>query len=172
MTREEKNQVIAELTETINSFPHFYLTDTSALNAEVTGKLRRMCYEKNIKLVVVKNTLFRKALEKTGGTYDEIFGVLANSTSVMFSETGNLPAKLIKEFRKTSDKPVLKAAFVQESIYVGDQNLDALVNIKSKEELVGDIIMLLQSPAKNVVSALKSGGGNLAGILKTLSEKN
>lgn len=172
MTREEKNQVIAELTETINSYPHFYLTDISALNAEVTGKLRRMCFEKDIKLVVVKNTLLRKALEKTGGSFDELYGVLANSTSVMFSETGNSPAKLIKEFRKTSEKPVLKAAYVQESIYVGDENLDALVNIKSKEELVGDIIMLLQSPAKNVISALKSGGGNLAGILKTLSEKN
>ncbi len=171
MTREEKNQVIDNLAQQISEAKHFYIADISELNAEDTSNLRRKCFEKDIKLVVVKNTLFRKALKKCGDEYKELEDVLKNSTSIMFTETGNIPAKLIKEFRKEHDKPVLKAAFVEESIYIGDDQLSILSTIKSKEELLGDLIVLLQSPAKNVLSALQSGKSKLAGIIKTLSEK-
>ena len=171
MTREEKNQVIDNLAQQISEAKHFYLADISELNAEDTSSLRRKCFEKDIKLLVVKNTLFRKALEKCENNYEELYDVLKDSTSIMFTETGNVPARLIKEFRKERDKPMLKAAFVEESFYIGDEQLDFLTTIKSKEELIGDLILLLQSPAKNVLSALQSSGGKLAGILKTLSEK-
>ncbi len=171
MKREEKNQIISDLAQKISESNHFYLADISELNAEDTSILRRKCFEKDIKLIVVKNTLLRKAFEQIDGDFQELYGVLENATSIMFSATGNLPAKLIKEFRKKHEKPVLKAAFVEESVYIGDNQLEALANIKSKEELIGDIIMLLQSPAKNVLSALQSGGNKLAGIIKTLSEK-
>jgi len=171
MNRDEKNRIIDNLTDSLSQAKHFYLTDISNLNAETTGKLRRACFEKNITLVVVKNTLLQKALEKFEGKYEGLYGVLKDSTSIMFTEKNNIPAKLIKEFRKTAPKPILKAAFVEESIYIGDDQLDALSSIKSKEELVGDIILLLQSPARNVLSALQSGGSKLAGIVKTLSEK-
>ena len=172
MTRDEKKKVIDSLAQQISESKHFYLADISTLDAENTSTLRRKCFEKDIKLVVVKNTLLRKALEQCEGNYDELYGVLKDSTSVMFSETGNIPAKLIKEFRKSMDRPILKAAFVEESVYVGDNQLDALSSIKSKEELIGDLIALLQSPAKNVISALQSGGQTLAGIVKTLEERN
>ncbi len=171
MTREEKNTVIEDLKEQLSNTKNFYLADIAALNAEDTSMLRRRCFEKEIELKIVKNTLLRKALEKFDGKFDEFYEVLKQNTSIMFSETGNAPAKLIKEFRKTHEKPVFKAAYVEESVYVGEQHLEALVNIKSKEELIGDIVMILQSPAKNVVSALNSAGGKLAGIVKTLSEK-
>jgi large subunit ribosomal protein L10 len=171
MKREEKNQIISDLAQKISESNHFYLADISELNAEDTSILRRKCFEKDIKLIVVKNTLLKKAFEQIDGDFQELYGVLENATSIMFSATGNLPAKLIKEFRKKHEKPVLKAAFVEESVYVGDNQLEALANIKSKEELIGDIIMLLQSPAKNVLSALQSGENKLAGIIKTLSEK-
>jgi large subunit ribosomal protein L10 len=171
MKREDKNTIIENLTQYISNSKHFYLTDISNLNAESTSKLRRACFEKDIQLVVVKNTLLRKALEKFDGKFEELYGLLKNSTSVMFADSASIPAKLIKEFRKTYEKPVLKAAYVEESIYIGDDQLDALSSIKSKEELVGDIILLLQSPAKNVLSALQSGKTKLAGIVKTLSEK-
>jgi large subunit ribosomal protein L10 len=171
MTRDEKAKVVENLAQKISESKHFYLTDISSLNAEDTSSLRRKCFEKDIQLIVVKNTLLRKAFETFDGTYDELKDILKNETSIMFTETGNIPAKVIKEFRKTLDKPVLKAAFVEECIYVGDEQLDMLSSIKSKEELIGDIIGLLQSPAKNVISALQSGGGTLAGIIKTLSEK-
>ncbi len=171
MTRDEKMQAIENLAQSISEAKHFYLTDVSALNAEQTSMLRRKCFEKDIKLVVVKNTLLKKALEKNEGRYGELFDVLKNSTSIMFAETGNAPAKLIKEFRRTLDRPLLKAAFVEESFYIGDEQLDILSSLKSKEELIGDIILILQSPAKNVISALQSGGNTLTGILKTLSEK-
>jgi large subunit ribosomal protein L10 len=171
MNRDEKNRKIDDLADSIGQAKHFYLADISNLNAETTSKLRRACFEKNITLVVVKNTLLQKALEKFEGKFDGLFDVLKDSTSIMFSEKNNIPAKLIKEFRKTGPKPVLKAAFVEESIYIGDDQLDALSGIKSKEELIGDLIFLLQSPARNVLSALQSGGNTLAGIVKTLSEK-
>ena len=171
MRREEKDVIIEDLANRLNDTKHFYLTDISALNAEQTSDLRRKCFEKEIGLLVVKNTLLRKAMEKSEGDFNDLYDILKDSTSIMFSEIGNTPAKLIKELRKTMEKPVLKAAFVEESIYIGDDQLDVLSNIKSKDELLGDLAMLLQSPAINLVSALASGGSQLAGALKTLSEK-
>ena len=172
MRKEDKNIIINELTEQIKNNKHFYLTDISTLDATDTSSLRRKCFEQNIKLRVVKNTLLKKALEKSEGEFDGLYDALKESTSIMFTEVGNLPARLIKEFRKTKDRPVLKAAYVEECLYVGENQLEALVNLKSKEELIGDIILLLQSPMKNVVSSLQSGGQKITGILKTLSEKN
>jgi len=171
MKKEDKDKIIDSLIEKIRNNKNFYLADTSSLNAVDTMALRRKCFDKQIKLEVVKNTLLRKALERVEGDFEELYGVLNYSTSIMFSETSNGPAKLIKEFRKTKDRPVLKAAYVEEAIYVGDNQLDALVNIKSKYELIGDLIGLLQSPSKNVISALQSGGNKLSGIVKTLSER-
>ena len=171
MRREDKNVIIDNLAADLNEAKHFYLTDISELNAEETTKLRRKCFENQIRLLVVKNTLLKKAMEKSGGEFDEFYDVLKDSTSIMFCETGNAPAKLIKEFRKTMDKPILKAAFVEESIYIGDNELDSLSNIKSKEELLADLLTLLKSPAANLASALASSGSKLAGALQTLSEK-
>ena len=171
MTREEKSQVIEELTAQLAESPNIYLADISGLNAGNTSDLRRACYKANVKLNVVKNTLLTKAMEASEKDFGKLPEVLKGNTSVMYSETGNAPAKVIKNFRKKSDKPLLKGAFIEEAIYIGDEQLDMLVDIKSKEEVIGDIIGLLQSPAKNVVSALKSSGGKLAGIIKTLSEK-
>lgn len=171
MTREEKATVIEDLTAQLADNSTIYLADISGLDALATSALRRACFKANIKLSVVKNTLLAKAMEASEKEFGELPESLKGNTSLMFSETGNGPAKLIKNFRKKSDKPLLKGAFVEEAIYVGDENLDTLVNIKSKEEMIGEIIGLLQSPAKNVISGLKSGGGKLAGILKTLSEK-
>ena len=171
MTREEKSQVIESLTASLTGNDIIYLTDISGLNALDTSNLRRACFKANIKLAVVKNTLLAKAMENSDKDFGELPSTLKGNTSIMYAETGNAPAKLIKEFRKKSDKPVLKGAYVEEAVYVGDDQLDALVNIKSKEELIGDVITLLQSPAKNVISALQSGGNTLTGILKTLSEK-
>ena len=171
MTREEKATVIEDLTAQLADNPNIYLADISGLNAVDTSNLRRACFKANIKLAVVKNTLLAKAMEASDKEFGELPEVLKGNTSLMLSETGNAPAKLIKNFRKKSEKPVLKGAFIEEAVYVGDNYLDTLVNIKSKEEVIGDIIGLLQSPAKNVIYGLKSGGGKLAGILKTLSEK-
>lgn len=171
MTREEKNQAIDNLTTRLNDANIFYLADIAGLNAVASSNLRRTCFKSNVQLEVVKNTVLKKALEKAEGEYDELYDTLNGNTSIMFSTVGNGPAKVIKDFRKKSDKPVLKGAFIEEAIYIGDENLDFLTSIKSKEELIGDIIALLQSPAKNVVSALQSSGGQLAGIVKTLSER-
>jgi large subunit ribosomal protein L10 len=171
MRREEKDVIIENLAQRLNDTKHFYLTDISELNAEETSNLRRKCFEKEISLLVVKNTLLRKAMEKSEGAYDDLYDVLKDSTSIMFCETGNTPAKLIKELRKTMERPLIKAAFVEESIYIGDDQLEALSNIKSKDELLGDLLTLLQSPATNLVSALASSGNKMAGALKTLSEK-
>ncbi len=171
MKREEKNVVIENLAEQLKEYSHFYLADITALNAADTSDLRRKCFENDIKLVVVKNTLLKKALEKSDANFEELSPVLEGAPSVMFTNSGNVPAKVIKEFRKKHDKPILKGAYVQESIYVGDNMLDALVAIKTKEELIGDIIMLLQSPAKNVVSALQSGANTIHGVLETLSKR-
>lgn len=171
MTREEKSQVIDELTAQLADNPTIYLADISGLNAGVTSNLRRACFKANVSIAVVKNTLLAKAMEASDKDFGDLPTVLKGNTSVMYSETGNAPAKVIKEFRKKSDKPLLKGAFVEESVYIGDELLDTLVEIKSKDELIGDIVGLLQSPAKNVISALRSGGNKLSGILKTLSEK-
>lgn len=171
MRIEEKNSIIDDLTEQINNASHFYLTDISNLNASDTSDLRRKCFEKNVELVVVKNTLFKKALEKSERNFEEFYDILKNSTSIMFCETGNIPAKVIKDFRLKNDRPLLKAAFVEESIYLGDEQLDMLASLKSKDELIADVLALLQSPMTNLLSALQSGGNNLAGVLKTLAEK-
>ena len=171
MKRIEKGSIIDLLSEKIANSQNFYLADISDLNAEATYKLRKACFEKKVTLQVVKNSLLRKAFEKSGKNVDELLPLLNHNTSVMFSETANAPAQLIKEFRKTSDKPVLKGAYVQESVYVGDDQLDFLSAIKSKEELLGDIIGLLQSPIKNVISCLKSGQNKLTGLVKALEER-
>ena len=171
MTREEKSLVIEELTAQLADNTNIYLTDISGLNAVDTSNLRRACFKANVKLAVVKNTLLEKAMEASDKDFGDLPSALKGNTSVMYSETGNGPAKVIKAFRKKSERPLLKGAFIEESIYLGDDQLDALVDIKSREELLGEIIGLLQSPAKNVITALKSGGGTIAGILKTLSEK-
>ncbi|NJY63351.1 50S ribosomal protein L10 [Salinimicrobium sp. CDJ15-81-2] len=171
MTREEKSRVIEDLTAQLADNTTIYLADISGLNALNTTNLRRACFKANVKLAVVKNTLLAKAMESSDKDFGELPSVLKGNTSIMFSETGNGPAKVIKEFRKKSDRPLLKGAFIEEAIFIGDDKLDTLVSIKSKEEVIGDIVGLLQSPAKNVISALKSGGGKIAGILKTLSEK-
>lgn len=171
MTREEKSRVIEDLTAQLADNTTIYLADISGLNALNTSNLRRACFKANVKLAVVKNTLLAKAMESSDKDFGDLPSTLKGNTSIMFSETGNAPAKVIKEFRKKSDRPLLKGAFIEEAIFIGDDKLDTLVSIKSKEEVIGDIVGLLQSPAKNVISALKSGGGKLAGILKTLSEK-
>ncbi|MFA6403987.1 MAG: 50S ribosomal protein L10 [Salinivirgaceae bacterium] len=171
MKREDKAVVINELAQKLKEASHFYLTDISDLNAEQSSLLRRKCFEKEIELVVVKNTLLRKAMEQTGTDYSEMFEVLKGATSVMFTEMANVPGKMIQELRKKSDKPIVKAAYVEETVYIGDNQLNALANVKTKNELIGDVIGLLQSPAKNVISALQSGGSTLSGVLKTLSEK-
>lgn len=171
MTREEKSQVIEDLTAQLANSANIYLTDISGLNAGSTSDLRRACFKANVQLAVVKNTLLEKAMNASDKDFGELTQILKGNTSVMYSETGNAPAKVIKNFRKKSDRPLLKGAFIEEAIYIGDEQLDALVDIKSREELIGDIVGLLQSPAKNVISALKSGGGKLAGIIKTLSER-
>ncbi|RFN58519.1 50S ribosomal protein L10 [Marixanthomonas ophiurae] len=171
MTREEKSQVIESLTAQLSENTIIYLADISGLDAGATTKLRRACFKAGVSLNVVKNTLLSKAMESSDKDFGELSEVLKGNTSLMVSETGNAPAKVIKEFRKKSEKPLLKGAFIEEAIYVGDEKLDKLVEIKSKEEVIGDIISALQSPAKNVISALKSGGTTIAGIVKTLSEK-
>lgn len=171
MTREQKSQVIEDLTAKLAESSNFYLTDISGLNAGATSDLRRACFKANVQLAVVKNTLLEKAMEASEKDFGELPSTLKGNTSVMYSETGNAPAKVIKAFRKKSEKPFLKGAYIEEAIYIGDDQLDLLVDIKSREELIGEIIGLLQSPAKNVVSALQSGGGKLSGIIKTLSQR-
>jgi large subunit ribosomal protein L10 len=171
MKRSEKLQIIDNLTEQINSYNHFYLADIADLNAEDSSDLRRLCFTKDVKLVVVKNTLLRKALENSEKNTEDLYDSLKGNTSIMFSDTGNIPAKLIKEFTKKHDKPVLKAAFVEESVYVGENQLDVLTSIKSKDELIGDLVALLQSPMKTVIGQLQSGGNKIHGVLQTLSER-
>jgi len=172
MTKEEKTKVIEELTQKLNEYPHIYITDASGLNAAATSELRRQCYKKDIKLLVVKNTLLEKAFDKSDKNLDDLKVALKEQTAVMFSEVGNAPAKLIKDFRgKKGEIPRLKAAYVEESVYVGDNQLTALTNIKSKDELLGDLVLLLKSPMNNLISQLNSGKHLLAGITKALSEK-
>jgi large subunit ribosomal protein L10 len=174
MKRSEKVEVIDQLTQAINSYSHFYLADIADLNAEKSSDLRRLCHKRDVKLIVVKNTLLRKALENSEKEAESLYDVLKGNTSILFSNTGNVPAKLIQEFSKQNKnkKPVLKGAYVEESTYVGADQLEVLVNIKSKEELIADVIALLQSPAKNLISALQSGGSTISGVLKTLEERN
>ena len=171
MTREEKNQVIEELTGILNETGTIYVADIEGLNAVQTSTLRRLAHQRGVKLSVVKNTLLQKAMEKSDKSFDDLYETLKGNTSIMLSDTGNVPAKLIKDFRKKEDKPILKGAYIDEAVYVGDDQLEALSNIKSKEELIGDIITLLQSPVNNVLSALQGSGNTISGLLKTLEER-
>ncbi|MCC6700215.1 MAG: 50S ribosomal protein L10 [Fluviicola sp.] len=172
MNKDQKSQYIEDLAQDLSQANVFYLADTSGLTVETINQLRRRCFQQGIELRVVKNTLLAKAMERVEGrNYGELPSVLGGPTSILFAEVGNVPAKLIKEFRKKNDKPLLKGAYIEEAIFVGDNQLDALEAIKSREELIGDIIGLLQSPAKNVISGLTSGGSKIAGILKTLEER-
>ena len=171
MKREEKQEIVNALTEQIKSYGNFYITDTADLSVAKINGIRRKCFDKGIAIQVVKNTLIQKALVEAGVDSEELFGVLKGSSTLLFSETGNAPAKLIKELRKEGDKPVLKGAYIDASVFIGDSQVDTLSKLKSKNELIGDIIGLLQSPAQNVVSALQSGGNTLAGLVKTLQER-
>ncbi len=171
MKREEKQVIIDNLTEQIKSYKHLYVSDISGLDAAATQALRKECFKAGVKLIQVKNTLLKVALEGLEADYEGLYGSLKGSSAVMLSETGNTPAKLIKDFRKKYDKPVFKAAFVEECVYVGEEQVEALINIKSKEELVGDIIWLLQSPVQKVIASLESGKNTIGGLLKTLEDR-
>ncbi|RKR82233.1 LSU ribosomal protein L10P [Mucilaginibacter gracilis] len=171
MNKEEKHDLVLALAEQMKEYGNFYITDTSDLTVAKINAIRRQCFESDIKMQVTKNSLIKKAMEAVEGDFTEIYDVLKGSSSIMFSKSGTAPAKLIKQLRKKGDKPVLKAAYIDTAIFIGDNQLDALVNLKSKEQLVGEIIGLLQSPAKNVISALKSGGNTIAGLVKTLQER-
>lgn len=172
MNREEKARYIDELAAQLTESNIVYLADTAGLTVEKVNQLRRKCFNANIKMRVVKNALLAKAMDKVEGkNFGDLPSVLSGATSVFFAEVGNAPAKLIKDFRAKDSKPELKGAYIEEAVFIGDNQLEALVAIKSKEEVIGDIIGLLQSPAKNVISALKGQGGKIAGILKTLEER-
>jgi large subunit ribosomal protein L10 len=172
MNREEKAKYIDELVADLSASNVIYLADTAELTVEVVNNLRRRCFQSNIKMRVVKNTLLEKAMERVEGKdFGNLKDTLAGATSIMFSEVGNAPAKLIQDFRKKNEKPILKGAYIDEAVFVGDNQLETLASLKSREELVGDIIGLLQSPAKNVVSGLTGAGSKIAGILKTLEER-
>jgi large subunit ribosomal protein L10 len=171
MTKEEKNQFIDILDKSIQENSNFYLADISGLSAEESSNLRRLCFKREVSLQVVKNTLLKIALEKNDSNYEELYDVLKGNTSIMFTDAANAPAKVIKEFRKKHDKPVFKAAHLDSSFYIGEEYLDTLSELKSKNELIAEIVALLQSPAKNVISSLQSGGSKLSGIVKTLAER-
>ena len=172
MTREEKKQVIDGLTESLSNPGAVYLADYAGMTVEVTHKLRKECFDKNITMLVVKNTLLQKAMEASGKDFSPLYAQLHGATAVLLSENNNSPAKLIKGFQKTSDKLQLKGAYVEESCYVGAEQLDVLVNLKSREELIADVVALLQSPMKNVISALNGNAGQkIAGLVKTLEER-
>lgn len=171
MTKDQKVALVDALKEEFANNSYFYLTDSSELTVAEVNDLRRLCHERGVSLRVIKNTLIRKAFEAVGEQYEELYPVLSGPTSVMFADTANVPAKVIKEFRAKSEKPILKAAWIDSGIFIGDDNLESLSELKSKEELIGEIIGLLQSPAKNVISALQSGGQTLSGILATLADR-
>jgi large subunit ribosomal protein L10 len=171
MRKEDKKVLIDSILSELKACPNFYLTDVSDLNAEKTSQLRRQCFNSGVKMIVVKNALLHKAMMQMEKDYDSLYDVLKGSTALMLCETGNAPAKLIKNFRKTNDRPILKGAFIEECCYIGDDMLDALCSVKSKNDLIADVIALLQSPMKNIISGLQSGGHKLSGILETLSER-
>jgi len=172
MNKEEKHDLVLALTEQMKEYGNFYITDTSNLTVAKINNIRRKCFESDITIQVAKNSLIRKAMEASEGDYTQMYDVLKGSSSILFSKSATAPAKLIKQLRKAgSEKPLIKAAYIDSAIFIGDNQLDTLINLKSKEQLVGEIIGLLQSPAKNVISALQSGGNKLAGIVKTLQER-
>lgn len=175
MTKAEKTVAIQELADKFTDAKFFYITDCSELTVEKINNIRRASFDQGVEIKVVKNTLIKKALEKAAESnnenYEELYTVLKGSSALMFTEVGNAPAKLIKQFREKLEKPILKAAFIQSDVYVGDHELDSLVALKSKEDLIADVILLLQSPIKNVLGSLQSGGNTLSGLLKTLEER-
>ena len=171
MRKEDKQVLIDSILSELKACPNFYLTDVSDLNAEKTSQLRRQCFNSGVKMIVVKNALLHKAMQQMDKDYEGLYDVLKGSTALMLCETGNAPAKLIKNFRKTSDRPILKGAYIEECCYIGDDMIDALCNVKSKNDLIADVIALLQSPMKNIISGLQSGGHKLSGILETLSDR-
>lgn len=170
MKKEVKDTIIVELGQKLKEYPHFYLVDVTGLNASATSALRRKCFKNEIKMVVVKNTLLHKAFEASDVDYEPLYDTLKGTTAVMFTQTANLPAKMLKDYKKEGI-PALKSAYAEECIYVGADKLEELAALKSKNELIGDVIALLQSPAKNVVSALQSGANTIHGVLKTLGER-
>jgi len=171
MNKEEKHELVIALTEQMKEYGNFYITDTSDLTVAKINDIRRKCFESDIMMQVAKNSLIKKAMEAAGGDFSPIYDVLKGSSSILFSKSSTAPAKLIKQLRKKGEKPILKAAYIDSAIFIGDNQLDTLINLKSKEQLVGEIIGLLQSPAKNVISALQSGGNIIAGVVKTLQER-
>lgn len=174
MKKEDKSAVVKEVAGFLNSYPHFYLVDIEALNAKKTSKLRQICNKSEVKLLVVKNTLLRRAMSESDTNFAEFYTTLKGNTALMLSESANVPAKIVKDFareNKELGKPELKAAYVQGSIYIGKEHLEALVAIKSREELIADVVALLESPIKNVLSSLQSAGQTIHGVLKTLEER-
>ncbi len=171
MNKEEKYDLVLALSEQMKEYGNFYITDTSNLSVAKINDIRRQCFDSDIKIQVAKNSLIKKAMEAAGGDFTEIYDVLKGSSSILFSKSATAPAKLIKQLRKKGDKPVLKAAYIDSAVFIGDNQIDALTKLKSKEQLIGEVIGLLQSPAKNVISALSSGGNTLAGLVKTLQER-
>jgi large subunit ribosomal protein L10 len=171
MNKEEKHDLVLALSEQMKEYGNFYITDTSDLTVAKINDIRRKCFDSDIKMQVAKNSLIKKAMEAAGGDYTEIYDVLKGSSSILFSKSATAPAKLIKQLRKGGAKPILKAAYIDSAIFIGDDQIDALTKLKSKEQLIGEIVGLLQSPAKNVISALQSGGNTLAGLVKTLQER-
>ena len=171
MNKEEKYDLVLALTEQMKEYGNFYITDTSDLSVAKVNNIRRQCFENDITMLVAKNSLIEKAMEAAEGDYSPIYDVLKGSSTILFSKSATAPAKLIKKLRKAGDKPLLKAAYIDSAIFIGDNQLDTLTKLKSKEQLIGEIVGLLQSPAKNVISALQSGGNILAGVVKTLQER-
>jgi large subunit ribosomal protein L10 len=171
MNKEEKHELVIALTEQMKEYGNFYITDTSDLTVAKVNHIRRQCFESDITMQVAKNSLIKKAMEAMGGDFAPIYDVLKGSSSILFSKSSTAPAKLIKQLRKKGEKPILKAAYIDTAIFIGDKQLDTLINLKSKDQLIGEIIGLLQSPAKNVISALQSSGNILAGVVKTLQER-
>ena len=171
MNKEEKYDLVLALTEQMKEYGNFYITDTSSLTVEKVNNIRRKCFEIDITMQVAKNSLIKKAMEAAGGDFTPMYDALKGSSSILFSKSATAPAKLIKQLRKTGDKPILKAAYIDSAIFIGDNQIDTLIKLKSKEQLIGEVIGLLQSPAKNVLSALQSGGTTIAGLVKTLQER-
>jgi len=172
MKKTEKNEIIKDVASKIKAYSHFYVTDTTGLNAGATSNLRRLCFNSDVKMVVVKNTLFKKAIEQSGKRIEGLEPALKGTSAVLFSNAGSLPAKMLKDFRKKATIPVFKGAYVEESVYLGEGQFEALMNIKTKEELVGEVVTLLLSPIRNVMGALSSGGTTIHGLLKTLGERD
>ena len=171
MKKEDKVNSIAHIGDVIKEYAHFYLVDVTAMNAAATNAMRAKCYKQEIKMLVVKNTLLKKAFEAAGVDFSPLYSCLKGTTALLLSNTANAPAKLIKDVAGKAEVPALKGAYAEESFYVGAEQLDALINIKSKNELIAEVVALLQSPIKNVVSALQSGGNTIHGVLKTLGER-